>query len=283
MRRLFCVALVALLIAGCGDSSPPPPTAAQGPGDDVGYDPGRDVVLVGGVTWVITGDAQPGQCVDVGGTCVKPDDLKRQYCGDANAQADIAVIDGKVVKVICYPPKESGVAIETVTEIKDGQTVLPQNKNHTVITFGDQTNGKPIKGDVRLDAEQVALIGNGMDKTIIDGNLTIASNGAKVRGLTVNGNVVFESNSNGATLAFVKIKGNLTINSNDATVLACIIFGNLQSAGNSASLLSNAVAGQLAATGSVAVCQGNFAFQDSNGNFLIEPAEKGAALSCPKK
>ena len=283
MRALCCVALMATLLVGCGDRSVAPPTVEQGPGDDVGYDPNKDVVLVGGSTWVITGDAQPGECVYVDETCVKIDDVKRQFCGDANAQADIVIVDGKVVDVICYPPKESGVAIDTVTEVKDGQTVLPQNENHTVITFGDETNGKPVKGDVRLDAEQVALIGNGIDKTIIDGNLTIASNNAKVRGLTVTGNVVFESNANGATIAFVKVKGNLEIDSNDVTVLGCIVFGNLTCSGNNASLLSNGVGGQLSVTGTVTACQDNYAFADANGNFLVDPVEKGAPLTCKAK
>jgi len=282
MRALCCVALMATLLVGCSDRSVAP-TVEQGPGDDVGYDPNKDVVLVGGSTWVITGDAQPGECVYVDETCVKIDDVKRQFCGDANAQADIVIVDGKVVDVICYPPKESGVAIDTVTEVKDGQTVLPQNENHTVITFGDETNGKPVKGDVRLDAEQVALIGNGIDKTIIDGNLTIASNNAKVRGLTVTGNVVFESNANGATIAFVKVKGNLEIDSNDVTVLGCIVFGNLTCSGNNASLLSNGVGGALSVTGTVTACQDNYAFADANGNFLVDPVEKGAPLTCKAK
>jgi len=282
IKLVAFASLVAMVLgAACsGDEDPPP--VEQGPGDDVGYAPGnKDVIVVDGTTWVVSG-GDPDGCVWVGDQCLDWGEIKQKFCGDANAQADIVVVSGKVVEVICYPPKEGGVSIQNVPTDADGNPTLPQNQNHTVITFPASTDGKPVKGDVTLNGEGVALIGNGVDKTILGGNLTLDSNNARVRGLTVNGNVTFSKNSNGASLAFCKIKGNLTIEANDVTVLNCVVYGNLESKGNGASLIGNGVAGNFKVEGSVTTCSGNYAFSDKNGNGIVEPGEKGAALSCPK-
>jgi hypothetical protein len=273
LRLLFVLALTS-----CGDSAvPAAPT--QGPGDDVGYNDRTDVVAIGGVTWLVP----DGACIDLGGgQCLKIEDIKRERCGDPNAQADVVIVDGKVVKVICYPPKSAGTPIEQATVSKDGQTQLPQNQNGKVITFPDATNGKPVKGDIRLDGERVTLIGNGVDRTTIDGNLNVASNNAHVRGLTVLGNATFEKSSNDSSITFCKVKGNLEIHSNNVTVMSCLVFGNVQVKGNGCFVLNVGVGGALKVEGSGATCSGNYAFSDANGNFALDPAEKGAALSCGK-
>lgn len=269
---------VALFVLGaCGDSAVP--ALVQGPGDNVGYTDITDVAIVGGTTW----EVPQGACIELGdGRCLAADDIKKEFCGDPNAQADIVVVAGKVVKVICYPPKGTGTPIEEATVNKDGQTQLPQNQSGKVVTFPAATDGKPIEGDVKIDGERTTLIGNGIDKTIIKGNLTIASNNAKIRGLTVLGNVIFEKNSNGNSIAFCKVKGNLVVHSNDITVIACQIFGNLEVDGNGAFLLSNGVGGKLAVSGNGATCTGNYAIDDKNSNTALDPGEKGAELTCAK-
>jgi hypothetical protein len=270
--------LVALLALGaCGDSAVP--ALVAGPGDDVGFTDLTDVAVVGGTTWLVP----QGACIEmVDGRCMSADEIKKELCGDVNAQADIVVVDGKVVKVICYPPKGTGTPIEEATVNNEGQTQLPQNESGKVVTFPAASDGKPIKGDVRLDGERTTLIGNGIDKTIIEGNLTIASNNAKIRGLTVLGNVVFEKNSNGNSISFCKVKGNVVVHANDITVIACQIFGNLEVDGNGSFLLSNGVGGAIVVSGSGETCSGNFKIDDKNGNTIFDPGEKGAALSCAK-
>lgn len=269
--------ITVLALVACGDSAVP--ALVAGPGDDVGFTDVTDVAVVGGTTWLVP----QGACLDMGdGRCLSADDIKKEFCGDVNAQADIVVVAGKVVKVICYPPKGTGTPIEEATVNKDGQTQLPQNESGKVVTFPAATDGKPIEGDVTIDGERTTLIGNGIDKTIIKGNLTIASNNAKIRGLTVLGNVIFEKNSNGNSIAFCKVKGNVVVHSNDVTVMACQIFGNLEVNGNGSFLLSNGVGGNIAVSGGGATCSGNYKIDDKNSNTVLDPGEKGAELSCAK-
>ncbi len=278
MSRHYLSPVIAcvLLCAACGDRAV---TATVGPGDDVGYSDTVDVVSVGGTTWIVSGE--PGSdCVDLGGQCVNITDVKRQACGDPNAQADIVIVDGKVVDVICYPPRSSGVGIETATTSQDGKVTLPQSSKDRVIIFGAETNGKPVTGDVKIDAENVSIIGNGVDKTILAGNVTMASNNSHLRGLTIEGNLVFEKNANNATAAFCKVKGNLEVHSNDVIIMSCQIFGDLKVSGNGVSLLGVGVGGKLTVEGSGSTCQGVYQINDANGDKVVQPTEKGAALTC---
>lgn len=273
-----CLLSLGLALGGCSRDL----VVAQGPGDDVGYDENTDVVIVvGGSTWVVSGDG--GGCVELEGVpgCVNLDDLKAERCGSRDAQADIIVVEGKVVDVICYPPKSSGVPIETVAVEGNGTTEVPQNKGHVVVTFAPETDGKVIEGDVKLTGEGLSLIGNGIDKTIIGGNLHLDSNNARVRGLTVNGNVEFKKNSNGSALSFCKIKGNLHIDANNVTVANCLVFGNVQVSGNGVVLVNVGVRGNFDVP-TAEVCSGNFAFEDKDGDFVLDSGERGADLTCKK-
>jgi hypothetical protein len=278
LRRNLALSALLALAGGCSDRAAAP-TVTQAPGDDVGYEDDVDVVVVDGDSYVVTGE--PGsECIEIGGVCVDLASEKGRYCDTPGAQADVIVVDGKVVEVVCYPPPESGVAIETVGVGTDGQTEVPQNQGGTVVTFAPETDGQPISGDVTLQAERIALIGNGVDKTVISGNLTIASNNARVRGLTVNGNVTFASNANNSSLTFAKVKGNLEVNGNNDAVLNVQVFGNVTVNGNDIRLANVLVAGSWTIN-NAAVCEGNYAFVDGNGDFVIDATERGAPLTCP--
>lgn len=278
-RALLGLLLIPLLSWGCG-SDRAAPAVNEAPGDDVGYKDDVTTVVNGDSTWVVTGEVD-NECISLDGVCVDNlADVKRDKCGSVNAQADIVVVDGKVVEVICYPPKNSGVDIDTVAEKGDGTISVPQQKNGAVIEFKDSTDGKPIKGDLTVDAERISIIGNGIDKTILDGNVTMASNNARLRGLTITGNLTIEKNANNVGIGFVKVKGNLVIKSNDAVVIASQIFGNLQVDGNGASLYQNGVGGDLTITGSGQTCNENYAIDDKDNDFVIDSGEKGSLLSC---
>jgi hypothetical protein len=285
--RLAVVVLCGALAAtACGSSSTVPVVeegtlGPGGPADDVGYRPNTDVVVVGGMGYVVTNGVGE-ECVQIGDQCMSLGQIKQEHCGDADAQADIVMAEGKVIDVICYPPQDSGVSIHEAGKTTEGTVEVPQNANNTVITFDETTNGVAVQGNVDLKSENIALIGNGVDKTIIDGNLHLDSNNAHVRGLTVNGNVTFDKNSNGATLAFCKIKGNLEIKANNMSVIACQVFGNVKVEGNSTVLVEVGVGGEWSVT-SALVCEGNYAFADGDGNFDVVPAELGADLTCQPK
>ena len=133
-----------------------------------------------------------------------------------------------------------------------------------------------------MDSEGVSLIGNGVDKTIIDGDVTFASNKSQIRGMTIKGNVTFEKNANNASLAFCKITGNLNVEANDFSLINCQVFGNVKINGNNAVVVGVGVGGKLTAT-KATTCASNYAFSDGNGDFIVAQTERGAALTCAGK
>ena len=283
-RAALVVALLATIgSTGCGDDEVAAGSwsVSEGAGDETSYGEDTTVVVSPGDdnegTTIVTGDPDTGECVELDGECVSLAEAKERECNDATAQADVVVVDGEVIDVICYPPKEEGTPIEEVGRDADGNVELPQNENGAVIVFDEETDGEPIVGDVTLEAERTVLYGNGVDETIIDGNLTMRTNNAQIRGLTVLGNVKVEQTSNNATISFCKIEGNLTISSNDVSVLNCQVFGNVDVQGNNAILVNVGVQGEWKADDSTR-CEGCYSFDDADDDGLVEDIEIGEDL-----
>ncbi len=220
--------LLCVLLVGCSDDEPSAGwRVSEGAGDEVEFGTTSTVVVgADGQTYVVTG--QGDGCVQLGDQCVDLADVDGRYCDDPNAQADVFLDDaGEVISVVCYPPIDDGTDVEELQTDADGNITLPSNQNGTVITFPEDSDGEPLSGNIKLDGERVVLYGNGVNKTIVSGNIDLASNNARIRGLTVQGNVTFESNSNNSSLALCRIEGNLHIESNGATVASCEVFGNV--------------------------------------------------------
>lgn len=287
MRSLkLCLVLATLsMLVACGEDEPAPQawSVREAPGEDVAYeDDSSSVIITAGRnqddTLVVSGD--PGQdCVLVDAECIPIEEAKGRYCDKDGAKADVIVADGKVVDVICYPPPDSGVPIEEVTQSGDGMIALPQNANGAVITFDDATDGTPIDGDVTLDAERVVLYGNGPDKTILAKNLTVASNNARVRGVRVEGDLLFSKNSNNSTLAFTRVYGDLKVESNGFSAVNVEVFGDVKISGNDASVTNIGVQGSWEIPANAA-CYGCYSFSDGDEDYIITDQELGDAI-CP--
>lgn len=267
------------LISGCSEDEPGGWRVSEGAGDEVAYGTDSTVVVgADGQTYVVTG--QGDGCVELGDQCVDLADVDGRYCDDPNAQADVFLDDtGAVISVVCYPPLDDGTGVEELQTDADGNITLPSNQNGTVITFPESTDGEPLSGNLTLDGERVVLYGNGVDQTIVSGNVELASNNARVRGLTVKGDVQFQSNSNNSSLALCRIEGNLQVASNGVTVASCEVFGNVQVSGNSAVLTNIGVQGNWDVNSS-ATCEGCYSFSDTNEDMLVDTAEVGDAIDC---
>lgn len=288
MRRLslsatgiICASLLAF--SACGDSEDPSAgdfSVEEGEGDETRYGDDSTVVVDPNEEQetIVTGD--PDSCVDVGGECIDLEEEKNQaddpHCENPDAQADIIVEDGEVVDVICYPPKEDGTDIENVSDA-DGD--IPQTENGTVVTFDEDTNGEPIEDDITVDSERTTLYGNGIDKTIIDGDITVKSNESRVRSMTIYGDVSYETNANNSALAFCKIRGNLSVEANNFTGTNCQIFGDVTVSGTGAQLVNLGVHGEWNVHQS-AYCEGCYSFTDENEDWEVQESEIGETLTC---
>lgn len=199
-----------------------------------------------------------------------------KFCSEPDAKMDVIVVDGEVVDVICYPPPTE----ENMTTVEQGQgdTEVPQNANNTVIVFDSSTDGEVIEGNVSVDGNNVAIYGNGSDKTIIEGDLIISGNNARVRGLYIKGDVILDLNN--IALLFCVVEGNVEIRKNNVTVAATEVYGNMTVLGNNAVLVQNGVQGDWNIVGYEQLCDGNYAFEDANTDFIIADDEIGDPLTC---
>lgn len=284
-RHLHTTALLTIVaslatLVGCSDSEDAPGVTSsvqveRGEGDDTPYGEGHDVVVTDQGTYIVTGDADEGECVQIEDDCV--DLSETRYCDEEGAQVDFIVVDGEVVDAICYPPPEDGTSIEEVVRGEDGTAQVPQNQSGAVVVFDEETDGEPIKGDVVVDAERTSIYGNGVDATILDGDLMVASNNSRVRGVTITGDVTYANNSNNSALAFCEVQGNLTVASNSATLLDCQVFGDVTVTGNDATLINIGVGGAWE-PGSFEICDGCYSFTDEDEDFEVTDEERGDVL-----
>ncbi len=276
--RVLAVIACCLLCVSCGSESH---EGFQQTDDYVGYEenPSESVVLTGESDYVgPSSGISPGSDIPIDGEApVTVDTTGVKFCDDPNAKMDVIVVDGEVVDVICYPPPTDD-NMTRIDPAQQGDTDVPQNANNTVIVFDPATDGQVIEGDINVDGNNVAIYGNGAENTVIEGDLIISGNNARVRGLYIKGNVIMDLNN--IALLFCVVEGNVEIRKNNVTVAATDIYGDLIVLQNNAILVRNRVQGAWEIGGENHYCDGNTAFEDGNGDYLIDPAEEGEALAC---
>lgn len=281
-ESLILLVLVAFSWMGCGEDEASDGWRIQeGGGDQTTFGETNDVVVTAdGDTFVVTRDGNPEDCAQVGDNCVDITDAEGRYCDEEGAQSDIILgDDGEVVEVICYPSADDGTPVQELEPDADGNLDVEQSESGTVLTFPTDTDGQVLEGDLRLSAERTTLYGNGVENTILGGNLTVESNNSRVRGVTVEGNVEFTSNSNNSKMTFCKIHGDLAVFSNNVTVASCQVFGNVNVTGNGAILVGIGVQGEWNVNAS-ATCEGCYSFSDQSDDFVVDDDERGDPLEC---
>lgn len=208
-------------------------------------------------------------CLEYEGQCVRPTETCR-------GQAVDIVLDsaGKPLDYLCYP----GASTLSVDALQAEQGEIPQRANNSVLVLDDLADGPDVVGDVVIDANNVVLYGDSADTAVLGGSLTLDGDGALVRGVRIQGDVTILKNN--ATLAFCVIEGDLVIAGNGAHLLACDVLGSITLSGNNTRLFANRIAGGISG-GKNSECKDNVSAADVDGDLLIEPAELGAAVSCP--
>ncbi len=280
MSLLFLAVMImsASLFFACGEDSAGSVQVIAAPGDEQGYvGDGTAVVVIDDETYVVTGDPN-GECVMIDGVCIDLDAAEGQHCKEEGAQMDVLVVDGEVIEVICYPPAE-GTPIEEVQVDGEGNAEVPQNSSGAVVVFDEATDGEPIEGDVNMEAERVTLYGNGVDVTIIDGNVRMESNNSRVRALTITGDLSYVQNANGSAASFCKIHGNLVVAANDFVATSCQVFGNVEISGGHATLLNIGVGAEWTVSDD-AICDGCYSFDDADEDFVVADGEAGDEVVC---
>lgn len=260
--------------------------AACGEGDPLASnDPFRaheeeKVTVIGGDTTVpvATGDLNGEGCLQV--TADKCVGVEREgpYCKTDTGPVDAVLVNGSVAQVVCYSGDAQKGPVTVVDTDGDGDLDVPQNENGAVITFDPSTDGQAFVGNITLDANNVTLYGNGPDKSIIEGNLIITGNNARVRGIRVKGNV--EINLNTAALLLSVVEGDLIVSSNNSLIAETAVFGSFTVSGNNTILVGDGAGGTWSIGGSGHMCERNYRINDQNGDKIIGEGERGDALAC---
>ncbi len=213
-----------------------------------------------------------GDCIDVQGQCLKPQDS----CG-ADATADVIVgPDGEVLSTICYPNRDY-----TVQVLGDAPVTSPPLGNNNVVVLDDKVDGDDVLGDLEITGNNVIVYGQGPDVSRIGGNLSIAKNNAIVRGVSIGGDVTISKNN--ASLIDCVIEGNLTITGNNVSVALCQIWGDVTIEGQNAVFVSNLVAGDQAISGDNLRCNDNHRFTDTNQDGVVQPEEVTDPITCESR
>ncbi|HEY1100091.1 MAG TPA: hypothetical protein VGF99_14235, partial [Myxococcota bacterium] len=207
----FALTAAVAALAACG-----PRQLALAEGTDAPYDDDRVSVIgtdadgnpIRGSTQSLAGD----DCILLGDDCITPE-AAGDFCEREGGPYDVLVVDGVVVDIVCYPPAADGND-PTVEVVGDGDIDVPQNENNTTITFGEDTDGTPIEGDLVIDGNNVAVYGNGVEETVLVGNVVLDGNNVRLRGLTIDGDLTLAKNN--LAVMFVKVTGSITIVGNNS-------------------------------------------------------------------
>ncbi|MBI2377422.1 MAG: hypothetical protein HYV07_25700 [Deltaproteobacteria bacterium] len=284
MNRWIASGCVAASLWGCSDE----PTATLAARDEP-YEPWSEenTTVIGGNTtgnapepgFVATGQVTAAGCLQVTDASCVEFEREGRYCTTDSGPVDVIRNGDSVVEVVCYEDTDGTAGSTVVVDgDSDGAIDVPQQKNGSVLTFDPSSDGKPVAGNVTVDANNVTIYGNGPANSIIDGNLVITGNNARIRGVRVTGNVVFDLNTGALVLSVVE--GNIHVGSNNVLLAENDVFGNVEVSGNNAILIGNDVSGNWQISGQNPVCSENFAFADADENGSVEDSERGNALTC---
>ncbi len=241
----------------------------------------EDVTVIGGDEEVpiATGPLTDDGCLQVTETECTPVARDGRYCKTDSGPVDVVVVDGEIQQVVCYEDTDGTAGTSTILDgNNDGNVDIPQQDNGAVITFDPSTDGVPIVGDVTIDGNDVTLYGNGPDKSIIQGNLLITGNNARVRGIRVTGNVTMDLNT--AAFLLSVVEGDLIVRYNNCLIAENDVFGNIVIDGNNTLAVHNGVVGNFENNGDTTICQDNFQFTDANGDKLQTDDEAGEPITC---
>lgn len=199
------------------------------------------------------------------------------WCGWDEGPTDDIRIDDERVAEVCYGPTSGSSAIR-VEAVADGETLtFPQTRNNVVVVFDDDTNGRPVVGDLVIDGNKISIYGNGDDDTILDGDVTIDGNNVRIRGVSITGDLRILKNN--AAVVDSVVRGNVTVEGNNTVIADLDVFGSVTASSNNNIFVDNDVQGGWSIGGNNNRCDENASFSD-DGDFDVEDDEEGAALAC---
>jgi hypothetical protein len=234
-----------------------------------------------GETPILVGAPGGGEVCINDSLCTVPPVDESEWCDREGGPVDLIYVDGELVDTICYPPADDPERpLEEITGAT-GDVDVAQNANKTTVVFDEATNGVPIAGDITVDGNNVAIYGNGPDNTIIDGNVALDGNNARLRGVTITGDLILSKNN--VAIVLSRIMGNVrleTMSTNNSVFAENEIFGSFTSDSNGNLFVGNAVLGEFTHTGNGNTCDRNYAFADDDADGVIDDEEVGEPLSC---
>ncbi len=266
---------------GSDPTDPPEPTdppggGGDGPGSD--QPPGfeeQDVVVYSNGDWVGVDDAFCPDEVD-GDGCIGADD--RAGVCDRTTVADVIDVDDARFDTLCYATGPGTDVIDATARTSSIDLHAPGFD--TLIEVLDNADA-PAMADLNLGIDaNVAVLGLGPDRSVVDGNLNAHEGRVSLRGVRLLGDASFNQNNGRSSIAQCEVHGNLNVHVEDFSAVDCLVFGDVSVNRDGARLVDLGVGGHFNLHGD-AECSGCFSFDDANVDGVVEEGEIGAAISCP--
>ncbi|MEL6177639.1 MAG: hypothetical protein AAFS10_01740 [Myxococcota bacterium] len=201
------------------------------------------------------------------------------YCAEEGAQLQ-AVQDPEeqVVSGVCYPGFGIGEQppSEVFLDVEDG-LLLSQFSSGVRVALGETE----LEGPLTVAAEGAVLRGEGVSATTLKGGLVLENNNARIRGLTIEGDLTLPDNANNIALSNCRITGNLIIQSNNAFVVDCIVLGDLDLRGDNATLARVDIGGVFDRDSSPAHCLGVASLQMGGDDDDDDDDDDEDGIFCP--
>lgn len=199
------------------------------------------------------------------------------FCEMEGAYADVVLVDGEIAHTVCFPPRRPAVRIAAAIEDAPEGALIGEDHPGMIVSLTPEEGQapQPFAQDLQIEAERTVIIGDGVEHSVIDGDLTVDGPNARLRSLTLTGDL--NLNAPGAAATACRVYGDLNLNAPNATLLSCEILGSVTGSlpMTQAVLINVGVAGRFD-LGETQLCDGCYSFEADGPEDL--PAEPGAPV-----
>jgi len=207
-----------------------------------------------------------GICAGTSGVGCGEAERSGKHCKNNKGPADVIVVDGKVVRVVCYGEPKGKVIVDGEFGKIEKQDVL--------VTFAPGT--RDFKGKVDVKGDRAVIFGNGPERTIIHGEVHLHGHDCRLRGVTIHGKLKLHGDR--CSAISVVVHGKLEVHGHDVVLSNVIALDDLKSKDDRLTAFRLFVDGKLDIKKKDHTCVDSFFFADRNDNGLVEPTELGDTL-----
>ena len=253
---VLCLGLVFLSVSACGPEAGGPTGRTT-----LGLRPSTRIVSDGNVVLTSTGTCQLTACA----SCPQP------------SFADVVVVSGSTVAVVCYPTN-----VQRVFTPVSGQSLNINAGSSSIAVDLSNLPNDTFVGDININsAADASIFGSTSTPTVVRGNINLHAGDVRLFNLIVEGDVSFNRNRTGPAIVDTIVRGNLNVHVHDFIAVRTDVFGDFNVNRARSTIASVGYGQNTNIHGAPRFCRDLRSFIDSNRNGLVDPAERSQQDDCP--